>query len=130
MFDERLFSYPGVKHQAKDVEMGVKMRQRIADQCIARNRHDLIVKIRIEPRKSGVAHPLTAAAELPHLFSGFSESAQLLFRHVESGMAGSIWFEQQAKLVQLVKTLARNLRGSAVANKVRLDHKPFPLQAP
>jgi hypothetical protein len=52
---KRLFRYPGMKHQAEDVEMGVQVGQRIADQPVARDLHDLVVEVGVEPRKSGDA---------------------------------------------------------------------------
>src|SRR6476620_6674910 len=117
MFAQRLFRYPGMIHQAKDVEMGMKMRQRIADQFIARDLHDLVVIIGIESRDSRLAQSLPAAAELGHQPGGLSQPAQALFAYSKRSAAGAFRLQQQAKFVQLVEAPARDLRRRAVADE-------------
>src|SRR5687767_2886999 len=45
MFSKRLLGYPGVKHQAEDVEMSIQMSQRMADQLVTGDPHDIVVEV-------------------------------------------------------------------------------------
>src|SRR5882757_6692377 len=99
------------------------MRQRIANQFISRDLHDLVVIIGIETRESRVAQSLSTVAQLRHQSRGLLQLAQALVTHSESRTAGTIRLQQQAKLVQLVKPPARDLRRRAVADEMRLDHE-------
>src|SRR5262249_42845674 len=98
--------------------MGVKMRELIADQLVARDLHDLVVKFGVEPRESGVARPSPAAVELPHLLGAFSQLTHPRLVDPSRGAAGAVRLQQQAKLIELVETSARDLRRRAVANEM------------
>ena len=55
---ERLFGHPGVKHQAEDMEVGMLVRQRLANELIAGELQDLVVEDRVLTGESRIAQPL------------------------------------------------------------------------
>ena len=66
MLIQRLLGDTGMEHQAKDVEVGVLMRERPADQIVTSELENAVVENSVLPGECRVAHAFVASLPARH----------------------------------------------------------------
>ena len=66
MLVQSLLRDTGMEHEAKDVEVGVLMRERPADQIVTSELENAVVENRVLPGEGRIAHALVASLPARH----------------------------------------------------------------
>ena len=129
MLLQRLLGHAAVEHQAEDVQVDVPVIQRLPGELVVRNLQNLIMKMRIRPRKTGIA-AVAAHRRLTlfHVGCGILDALEFFRSQPETGLPRALRFEHQPEPVQIVELLRRELGRGRVADQMSLAHQSLALK--
>ena len=125
MLIQRLLGDTGMEHQAKDVEVGVLMRERPADQIVTSELENAVVENSVLPGEGRIAHAFVASLPARHNPRGFLEHRQAPWVDSASASLRSFGFQQKTEFIKFIETTARYPWCSAVADKMSLCDQPL-----
>ena len=106
MLVQSLLRDTGMEHEAKDVEVGVLMRERPADQLVTGELENVVMEKGVLPGEGRIAHAFVASLPARHNPRDVLEHRQAPWVDSASASLRSFGFQQKTEFIKFIETTA------------------------